>query len=252
MRMTNEAFEAEVRRRAAAYQNTERQRRRRILMTACPIAACFLLVVGVAAFRRPDRMFSNSANMTAEAPAATKGNEENREAQKDDTLRKTAKPSLDAAQPCTTSPQNNHMAATARDDSKSQLANDAQEQPAAIEQDGYSNAAEIAGDAVSQTLVLSCSMQTIPKGTKQLDLQVTNRSDQTVILSSAQFVLKQFSDDGKCISYTQQDPQKETRIAVGAGNSVPFGLTLSWFAEDLPAGRYALRLENSEISFVIE
>lgn len=216
MRMTDEAFEAEVRRRAAVYQQQQR-RRKRILMTACPVAACLLLVIGTASFSRANLMDNaDRSNMAADAPQI-----------------------------------DNETANSPKKNSPPDRFSNASEPNMELSPNG--EAAEPSEQqSEEQELVISCETKTIQHGTHQLNISVTNHGNQTAILSSMQFRLSRETENGIEVGYyVDWNPKLETRVAVSAGRTVPFVIELDAYEEMLPAGNYTLRLGMSEIQFTI-
>lgn len=242
MRMSNEAFEAAVRSRAAEYKRNQ-ARKKRILMTVCPMAACLMLVVGIGLYKNGGGLkASNTVNMDAAAPA-----------QNDNALK--------------AGNNGTHVVATG----KRQMADaEMQENNCAAEDaaNQYARQPEIAGKpdsviaknaeapSLDAEFPIKISLQetVIQQGAKSLNLMLTNSGSREIQVSSVQFLLTKKFEDGNAVGFTKDFTkcEPETCITVPAGETVPFAFALDQFTETLSPGTYTLSLFTGGVQFTIQ
>jgi len=246
VRMSNQEFEAEVRRRAAQYQQQERSRRRHIFRTVGTIAACFVLAVGIGVYAFPHKNYDNAtmneaANGKKNADAAPAAAES---VQKNDATYSIQTGVVTVPQ----SPKRDEAAEAPSSQLNIKAGNSLNE----IKQ--YDAEEQAADNPSTADISMTLQNPVIQQGTNKLDLMITNNTAQTFTVSSIQFLLTREYENGKAVGYTRDASKSlnETRAGIAAGSTVPFTFELDVFTEELTAGNYTLRLFDSEVQFTIQ
>jgi hypothetical protein len=236
--MSNEAFEAAVRGRAAEYKKKQ-ARRRHIFMTVCPLAACLALVVGIGMYKSRDTLRSASAQAPANfADAPNTGKDSTNKAKNEVAVQTKTIPAQ----------ENAAQAEQDGDSANRDIKGDSAERPS-LNMDGEQITDEVQPFG---TLRITLQETVIQQGAKTLNMMLTNRGGQSFTVSSVQFMLSRIYPDGNEVGFTHSLTANETSVTIEAGKTVPFAFDLNSFTEELPAGTYKLRLFESEVQFTIQ
>lgn len=255
MRMSNEAFEAEVRRRAAAYQQTERVRRKRILMTAGSLAACLVLAVGFGLSRSGWNLKSNTvsmetANKSNNADHAAAPSEKAAEAVQNDAVpqtehkaTKSVVPSAEDAQP-----------SAAEDRRGEQDASYYSSENLSVRDSG-SSTEEIPSDvAVGEagTVLVTMDAQIVSADTDELKITLTNPGNEYVMIDTREFRLIYTDADGKETVMQPIPEAPDTLFPLGAGRTATLPVRVTQFTDRLTAGAYRMEFRGESVMFTVE